>query len=1173
MKNFTLAIMTFSLSVICYAQPTSNFTFSAPAIFGRYCASSVFAFTSTASGGVVSWDWNFGDGTTSTLTNPTHTYTSQGPKTITLIVTDAGGLTDSHSQTVSIIAPQADFSFTPTATGCSVPQTVFFTDQSAFPDTWSWNFGDGTTSTNVNPAHTFTSPGSYNVSLTVSDTNFGCTDTYTETIDISVLSANINGSGVFGCGPLTNNFTQSSTNAGAGTIDSYLWDFGDGNTSTAENPTHTYDNSGTYSVSLTVTNSVGCSSTDTKTNFVQVVGPDPNFGADTLTADCGPLTVNFSDSTIFSAPITSWAWSFGDGGTSNLQNPTHTYTTTGNFDVSLTITDIDGCSRTETFDDYINIIDNVAPAIVCPTNIQVNNDPGTCGAIATYTAPVGTDNCTNPTTSLIAGFASGTVFPLGATTNTYQVIDVGGQTAFCFFTVTVIDAESPMITCPANISQDNDPGVCGAIVTYTAPVGTDNCAGPITTQTAGLASGSLFPVGTTTNTFVVTDTAGLTTSCSFNVVITDSENPIITCPANITQNNDAGSCGAIVNFPSPTFTDNCAGASINQTAGLASGSVFPVGTTTNTFVVTDAAGLTDTCSFDVVITDTEAPQITCPVNINQNNDIGVCGAIVNYTAPVVTDNCTGSNTVQTAGLASGSVFPIGTTTNTFLVTDAAGLTANCSFDVVITDNENPTIACPTNITQSTDPGNCSAVVTFTAPIGTDNCAGATTVQTAGLPSGSSFPVGTSTITYTVTDAVGLTSTCSFNIIISDSENPTITCPGDINQNTDLDACGAIVTFTAPTGSDNCTGASTSQTTGLPSGSFFPIGTTTNTFVVTDLAGNTSTCSFNVVISDNQAPSFGTNCPATISADNDPGVCGGTITFPDPIATDNCPGVTIVQTAGLASGSLFPVGTTTITFVATDAGGLTATCSFDVVISDTALPNITCPENISTCDSIITIAEPTISDNCDNPTFALLSGIDSGNLFPEGNTINTYQATDLSGNTATCEVTISRLIQPKVTIDESIEIDAGKTVILAPTSTNATFFYWLPESFLNDPSIEKPIAFPQETTTYTITVESVDGCDAEAEITVVVTETIEVNNLFSPNGDGKNDTWEIKGNYLLDDCTIQIYDSWGNPIFESVGYDNNWDGSNSGKALVEGVYYYVISCPSKESLTGSITVVK
>jgi hypothetical protein len=173
----------------------------------------------------------------------------------------------------------------------------------------------------------------------------------------------------------------------------------------------------------------------------------------------------------------------------------------------------------------------------------------------------------------------------------------------------VTDVELPTIACPSDITTTNDLGQCGAIVTYAAPVGTDDCSSATTMQTSGLASGSLFPVGKTTNTFEVTDAAGNMASCSFIVLVSDIEPPSIVCLSDISATNDLGQCGAIVNYLAPAGTDNCPGSTTMQTGGLVSGSFFPVGKTTNTFKVTDAAGNTATCSFVVIVTDAEAPII------------------------------------------------------------------------------------------------------------------------------------------------------------------------------------------------------------------------------------------------------------------------------------------------------------------------------------------------------------------------------------------------------------------------------------------------------------------------------------------------------------------------------------------------------------------------------------
>jgi hypothetical protein len=205
----------------------------------------------------------------------------------------------------------------------------------------------------------------------------------------------------------------------------------------------------------------------------------------------------------------------------------------------------------------------------------------------------------------IVGQSGSTDFPLATP---FQGTYGGG--AFDAF-VTKLEAVTlnspPTITCPADITVDNDPGVCGAKVTYTAPVGTDECPGATTTQTAGLPSGSTFPVGLTTNTFEVTDAGGSKSSCSFTVTVKDTEPPKITCPNDI--NVFTSGPGTIVNYPAPAASDNCPG--VTTACTPASGSVFPQGSTNVTCTATDASSNTATCSFNIsVATPTPTPTPT-----------------------------------------------------------------------------------------------------------------------------------------------------------------------------------------------------------------------------------------------------------------------------------------------------------------------------------------------------------------------------------------------------------------------------------------------------------------------------------------------------------------------------------------------------------------------------------
>lgn len=243
--------------------------------------------------------------------------------------------------------PVANFSGSP-RTG-DPPLPVNFTDQSTgLVSSWFWDFGDDGTSTLKNPSHTYQNVGSYDVALTV--TGPGGSDTETKTDYITVGSppvADFSGEPTSGCAPLEVDFTDEST----GDPTSWLWDFGDGQTSTDQNPTHIYDDPGSYTVSLTATNSVG-SDTKTKTDYI-TVGSEPGaaFSADPVEG-CPPLEVSFTDES--SGYPDSWQWDFGDGGSSSESDPNYTYEEPGTYTVSLTVSNACG-EDTETKQDFITI--------------------------------------------------------------------------------------------------------------------------------------------------------------------------------------------------------------------------------------------------------------------------------------------------------------------------------------------------------------------------------------------------------------------------------------------------------------------------------------------------------------------------------------------------------------------------------------------------------------------------------------------------------------------------------------------------------------------------------------------------------------------------------------------------------------------------------------------------
>ncbi|MFN8397741.1 MAG: PKD domain-containing protein [Bacteroidia bacterium] len=319
----TLADTLFGWTTVCVDQTSLTLTIAngAPPVanYANVPSGLSGAFADLTTGSPTSWAWDFGDGGTSTVQNPSHTYLSNGTYTVCLIATNACG-TDTICTAITVagcVSPVANW------TSITTGFNVAFTDLSSNgPTTWQWDFGDGGTSTSQNPSHTYLTVATFTVCLIV--TNSCGTDTICFPINTGCNSP------AAGFTRIPNNLTVAFTDVSTGTPTSWLWDFGDGNTSTLQNPTHTYAASGTYTVCLTATNSCG---SNTACTVITVSCPAPQAG---FTFTNTGLTLNLT-STSTGSP-TTFAWDFGDGATSNIQNPTHVYVQGGTYMVCLTVT-------------------------------------------------------------------------------------------------------------------------------------------------------------------------------------------------------------------------------------------------------------------------------------------------------------------------------------------------------------------------------------------------------------------------------------------------------------------------------------------------------------------------------------------------------------------------------------------------------------------------------------------------------------------------------------------------------------------------------------------------------------------------------------------------------------------------------------------------------------------
>jgi len=315
--------------------PTANFT----ANVTDGCKPLTVSFTDSSSGNITTWSWTFGDGNTSANQSPVYTYNDTGIYPVNLTVTNAANCSNTKTDSIMVRdIPAVNFIADATA-GCE-PLMVNFTDSSSgIPSGWNWSLGDGNTSTEQNPSHTYYA-GTYNVTLNI--TNICGSDTTTKTDYITVKptpTANFTADVTDGCKPLTVSFTDTSAGVN---ITGWSWTFGDGNTSADPSPTYTYNAAGIYLVNLTVTNADNCS--DVKTDSITVRDvPAVNFTASPRSGYV-PLVVNFTD--LSTGNVTIWSWTFGDGGNSTAASPTHNYTAAGTYTVNLTVDNACGSNTT-----------------------------------------------------------------------------------------------------------------------------------------------------------------------------------------------------------------------------------------------------------------------------------------------------------------------------------------------------------------------------------------------------------------------------------------------------------------------------------------------------------------------------------------------------------------------------------------------------------------------------------------------------------------------------------------------------------------------------------------------------------------------------------------------------------------------------------------------------------
>ncbi len=526
--------------------------------------------------------------------------------------------------------------------------------------------------------------------------------------------------------------------------------------------------------------------------------------------------------------------------------------------------------------------------------------------------------------------------------------------------------------------------------------------------------------------------------------------------------------------------------------------------------VTDFQFLTGTLSFLDNVPPTVGNCPTEPVVLYTSENS--CQAVGTWTEPIFIDDCSFVTTQQT--FTPGAVFDLGDQLVQYTGIDASANIAECIFMVSVRDTIAPTvITCPPSTFKDLSAATtCDPTVTWDPPVVSDICTDNTSlIISSTFQPGDAFPMGVSTVRYTILDSSGnINNDCAFTVDLRGEAPLRLTdCPENIPVSFSAEGgCDLSVTWTPPGLINGCGIGNVDFVSNFDPGDQFPVGTTMVTYTASDEGGNTASCSFEVTITGASGLNFN-NCPSNITVDSQLDLCGANIGWDAPTATGGCGVPTTVQ--NFRPLDFFPVGTTTVEYTATDDAGQVSRCNFTVSVIDAQSLIVRCPTNVrvgadgtvvedagnfirsialDNCESYrIEYNDIEAVDNCSatiNRT--IVRGLASNSLFDIGMNELEIQVSNDSGESRNCEI--------RIDIDEPMPVVAGissnvvcvgQEVRLEATTIPGAIYTWSgPSGFTSNaqnPIINSPTLM--NSGEYTVSAAMPGGCEETSTITVVV----------------------------------------------------------------------------------------
>lgn len=1066
------------------------------------CANVPINFTDLSTGAPDHWVWKFGDGDSSHLPNPIHLYSDTGIFSVTLIVSN-NGCTDSitFNHYIHIKPPIANFSI---GFSCSSPFYREFIDHSIGADTWQWNFGDGGTASIPNPTHTFSGPGQYSVSLTVTNNVTGCSHTRTSIVTVINEAADFFSADTNICRGSSAVFHVRNMNVA--NISSFTWKFGDGTVSsdTIGTETHQYITSGRYTVTLITTTKLSCQDTIIKPFYIHVSAPTAAFTSTNLIS-CYNTPVLFSDSSRADSAhtLSQWIWNYGDGNIQTYTAPPflHTYTLAGVYSILLKVADNQGCTDSARRINYITISRPVV-SFSSPDTISCPNSPVHFSNVSS-----GTNN------TYLWNFGDGSISTLLNPNHQYNAVGV--------YTVSLVATDQ--YGCKDSLVRLSYISIASPHAQFSMSDSTSTCPPLVVSFTnASTNYTSLlwnFGDGTTSNLLSPTHfysspgNYSVTLSVTSPGLCTDQmvKHVIVSGPVgSFNYNNTTGCAPVVTNFRAHTpnqlrfiwdFND---GTTINTSDSIISHEYITPGMYLPKLILIDPNG----CQVPIVGTDT----------------IRVDGVLAKY---IITD-----------GVLCDSGF-VHFTNNSIVVG-----TIQSYFWTFGDGTNSPQPSPATHYYASSGLYNTSLIVT---------------TQT-GCADTAYNPIPIRIVSSPKSGIGGDSASCV----------PALLQFQGLMLVPDSSAISWKWTF----------GNGQTSTQQVPAAQHY---TTPGNYTVQSIATNSTGCSDTVLRIVQVYPlpairaSAGTRiCRGQSSAISASGGSVYTWTPATGLSCTNCQNP-------VAS----PDSTRRYVVTGTSSFGCSSTDSLIIAVQQPFVMSVDPPDTICIGKNIKISA-----DGADRYVWSPAQTLNDPNVkaplaSPDHTTTYTVIGSDNYGcfsNTGYVQVVVYPI--PVVRAGQSRTINVGQSINLVPSiSPDVTSAAWFPLTGISMYNFPGVTVRPNVTTEYNIRVTNQGHCIATDKLTIYVVcndANVFIPNTFSPNGDGANDVFYIRGSGVFKIKTLRVFNRWGEVVFEGSNINPNdastgWDGTYKGKKLTPDVFVYTaeVLCSNNSILTykGNVTLIQ